>query len=57
MVLWQGKGGVAHPVGLAGIKEVLGADRARGDVAAGVLLEFSEVHAGVAVHAVASIHS
>ena len=47
----------AYPVWLTGIKKVLGADGACGDVAAGVLLELGEMHAGVAMHAVASIHA
>ena len=45
----------ANPVGLVGVEEVLGADGAGGQVAAGVGLELGQVHAGVAVHAVAGV--
>ena len=46
-----------HPVGLIGVEQVLSADGASVQVSAGVLLEFREVHAGVAVHAVAGVNA
>jgi hypothetical protein len=44
-----------HPVGLVGVEEVLGAHGACRDVAALVARELGEVHARVALHAVARI--
>ena len=43
------------PVGRIAVKEVLGTDRAGGQVSALVLLELSQVHAAVALHAVAHV--
>lgn len=45
----------AHPVGRVAIKKVLSTDRAGGQVSALVLLELRQVHAAVALHAVAHI--
>lgn len=45
----------AHPVRRVAVKQVLSADRASGQVAALVLLELSQVHAAVALHAVAHV--
>ena len=50
-----GGGGRAHPVGLAAVEEVLGAHGAGGKVAALVGGELREVHAAVALHAVAGV--
>ncbi len=49
-------GGSAHPVGLGGLEEGLGAYGAGGEAAAFVGGKLGEVHAGVAVHAMACIH-
>ena len=45
----------AHSVRRVAVKEVLGADRAGGQVPALVLLELSQVHTAVTLHAVAHI--
>ncbi len=45
----------AHSEWKIGIKEVLGADRTRREVSALVLAELGQVHAGIAVHAVAHV--
>ena len=47
----------AHPIGLIGVEQHFGANGAGRELAAGVLLELRQVHAGVAVHAVAGIDS
>lgn len=47
--------GGTHPVGGVAVKEVLCADRAGGQISALVLLELRQVHAAVALHAVAHI--
>ena len=45
----------AHPVGRVAVEEVLGADRTGGQISTLVLLELSQIHAAVALHAVAHI--
>ena len=47
----------AHPVGLGGVEEGLGANRAGGEAAALMGGKLGEGHAGVAVHAVAGVHA
>ena len=44
-----------HPVRRVAVEEVLSADRARGQIPALVLLELSQVHAAVALHAVTHV--
>ena len=45
----------AYPVGRATIKKVLCTDRTGGQISTFVLLELSQIHAAVALHAVAHI--
>lgn len=46
-----------HPVGLVAVEQVLGAHGAGGQVAALVARELGEVHAAVALHAVAGVQA
>lgn len=46
---------MTHPVGRVAVEKVLGTDWAGGQVSALVLLKLSQVHAAVALHAVAHI--
>ena len=48
---------IAHPVGLVAVEEVLCAHRARGQVPALVVRKLRQVHAAVALHAVARIQA
>jgi len=52
-----GRGRAARPVGLRRVEQVVRADGARAQVAALVPRELGQVHAGVAVHAVARVHA
>lgn len=47
----------AHPVRLVAVEEVLGAHRARGQVPALVVCKLGQVHAAVALHAVAGVQA